>query len=40
MKISTKYPVLMFLILVIWVSILLVRKLWKRIFKGAQNGAN
>jgi cytochrome c1 len=33
MKISTKYPVLMFLILVTWVSILLIRKLWKRIFK-------
>ena len=30
MKISTKYPVLMFLILVAWVSILLIRKLWKR----------
>jgi len=33
MKVSTKYPVLMFLILVAWVSILVVRKLWKRIFK-------
>lgn len=35
MKISTKYPVLMFLILVTWVSILLLRNLWQRILKGA-----
>ena len=35
MKITSKYPVLMFLILFTWVSILLLRNLWKRILKEA-----